>query len=329
MRLSEVGEFRLIKSIRSLCRKESRDIIFGIGDDAAAVRSTSNSTLLTSDMMLEGVHFDLSYTSFYQLGHKILAVNISDILAMGGKPKYFLIDIGIPGDYHSRVIRDIYRGMKGLADKFGVAIVGGDTCSSRKDLILSGTLTGEAARPVSRKGARPGDGIYVNGTLGDSSLGLMILKSSGGVSPGKPRAKLRVSGFELPYRSLSPLIKRHLTPEPVPLKRTQGITSMIDISDGLLMDLGHICDESGVGAEIHTDRLPLSKPLLDTCRRLGKDPLDFATMGGEDYLLLFTARSRTRKDAVRIGRIIEKDRYIVGPDGSKASFKAGGYEHFR
>jgi thiamine-monophosphate kinase len=223
MRLSEVGEFRLIKSIRSLCRKESRDIILGIGDDAAAVRSAPNSTLLTSDMMLEGVHFDLSYTSFDQLGHKVLAVNISDILAMGGKPKYFLIDIGIPSDYLSGNIRDIYRGMKGLSDRFGVTIVGGDTCSSRNDLILSGTLTGEAARPVSRNGARPGDGIYVNGTLGDSSLGLMILKSSVGISPGKPRAKLRVSGFELPYRSVYPLIKRHLPPEPVPLKRTQGI----------------------------------------------------------------------------------------------------------
>lgn len=329
MRLSEVGEFRLIKSIRSLCLKEPRDIIFGIGDDAATVRGTSKSKLITSDMMLEGVHFDLSYTSFYQLGHKILAVNISDILAMGGKPKYFIIDIGIPGDYDSRDIMDIYRGMKRLADKFEVTVVGGDTCSSRKDLILSGTLTGEAARPVSRMGARPGDGIYVNGTLGDSSLGLTILKASGGISPGKPRAKLNVSGFELPYRRVSPLIKRHLSPEPVPLKRTQGITSMIDISDGLMVDLGHICDESGVGAEIHSDRLPLSKPLLDTCRRLGKDPLHFATMGGEDYLLLFTARSRTRKDAVRIGKITEKGRYIISPDGRRTSFKSGGYEHFR
>ncbi len=329
MRLSELGEFRLIKSIRSLCRKESRNILFGIGDDTAAVRGTSNATLLTSDMLLEGVHFDLSYTSFHQLGHKALAVNISDILAMGGKPEYFLLDLGIPGGYSSGNIRDIYRGMRKIADKFDVAVVGGDTCASKSGLVLSGTLTGEAVRPIGRKGAQPGDSIFVNGTLGDSAMGLKILKMSGGLPLKKSRAKLRLSGANLQYKSVSILIKRHLTPEPMPVKRTRGITSMIDISDGLFMDLGHICDESGVGAEIHSEMIPVSKPLLDTCKSLGENPLDFATMGGEDYLLLFTAPSITRKDAVRIGRITEKGRYIIDPEGRRASFRARGYEHFK
>lgn len=329
MRLSDFGESRLIKLIRSFSGHGAGDVVLGIGDDAAVVHNRGPFTLLTSDMMIEGVHFDLSYITFFQLGYKILAVNISDILAMGGKPKFFMLDIAVPSSFDSRNIRNIYRGMKKLADIYGVAVVGGDTCSSGHDLLLSATLTGEAARPIQRKGAQPGDGIYVTGTLGDASLGLLLLKSIDSIAIAKQRRQINISGSTLSYRSVSPLLRQFLTPQPIPLKRTHRITSMIDVSDGLFTDLGHICDESGVGAEIHSSKLPLSRTLINTCRTLGKDPIDFATRGGEDYRLLFTDPSYSRRDAVRIGSIRRKGRYIIYPDRRRIAFKDGGYEHFR
>jgi thiamine-monophosphate kinase len=329
MRLSKAGEFRLIRSIRSLCGKRSNNILLEIGDDAAAVKSPSGTMLLAADMMLEGVHFDLSYTSYFQLGYKVLAVNVSDIFAMGGKPRYFLLSLGIPGDPESKEVMEIYRGIQHLADMFGVSVVGGDTCASLSGLVLSGTLTGEAARPISRKSARPGDGIYITGSPGDSAMGLELLRTGMAVTEGKKRVRHRKSGTDLPSRSVRFLVKKHLLPRLSPLKRRSRVTSMIDISDGLLMDLGHICDESGVGARIFSDLIPLSGPLVDICTRLGRNPLDYALTGGEDLLLLLTSPSKTRKDAVRIGEITEEGRSIVYPGGRQVSFRAGGYEHFR
>jgi thiamine-monophosphate kinase len=329
MRLSRAGEFSLIRSIRSLCGKGSGNVLLEIGDDAAVVRSPSANILLATDMLLEGVHFDLSYTSYFQLGYKVLAVNVSDIFAMGGKPRYFLLSLGIPGDPESKKIMEIYRGIEHLARIFGVTVVGGDTCASLSGLVLSGTLSGEATRPISRRGARPGDGIYITGCPGGSAMGLELLRKGIAVTEGKKTVRYRRSGTGLPSRSVRFLVEKHLLPPLTPLKRLSGVTSMIDISDGLLMDLGHICDESGVGARIFSDLIPLSGHLVDVCERLGKDPLDYALTGGEDLLLLLTSPSKTRKDAVRIGEITEEGRSIVYPGGRQVSFSAGGYEHFR
>lgn len=315
MKLSQLGEFGLIKEIKRICDNGSKNILLNIGDDAAAVKTGNGTTLISSDMLVEGVHFDLKFTSYYQLGHKALAVNLSDIYAMGGKPKYFLLNIGIPEKCESKDIKDLYRGMKKLADMHGVAVIGGDTSSSGHGLVLSGTIIGEAKRVISRKGAKPGDGIYAAGTLGDSAMGLEILKQGRGK---------RAKGIEKKY-----LCKRHLMPEPAPLKRTEAITAMIDISDGMLIDLGHICDESNVGAIIYSDNIPISKELSAVSEKSGKDPLDYALKGGEDFVLLFTSPSKKRKDAFRIGEIINKGRYIIDSNGKKQAFKSEGYEHFR
>jgi thiamine-monophosphate kinase len=329
MRLSRAGEFSLIRSIRSHCGKRSNDVLTEIGDDAAAVRSPSGTMLLATDMLLEGIHFDLSYTSFFQLGYKVLAVNVSDIFAMGGKPRYFLLSLGIPGDPESKEVMDIYRGIQHLAKVLRVTVVGGDTCASLSGLVLSGTVTGEAARPISRKGARPGDGIYITGSPGDSAMGLELLRKGLAVTEGNKRIRYNRSGIDIPSRSVRFLAEKHLLPRLSPLKRKSGVTSMIDISDGLLMDLGHICDESGVGARIFSDLIPMSGPLVDICARLGTNPLDYALTGGEDLLLLFTSPSKTRKDAVRIGEITAEGRSVIYPGGRQVSFRAGGYEHFR
>lgn len=313
MRLSEIGEFGLINNLKDLCKIKKRDLVAGIGDDAAVVKSRSETFLLASDMLLEGVHFDLSFTTFYQLGYKTLAVNISDIFAMGGMPKYFLLNLGVPQTCTLQDIKEIYRGLNAIAKKFSIAIVGGDTCASKKGLVLSGTLIGETGNAIMRKGARPGDSIFVTGTLGDSAMGLELLK--------KMRTKKSATGTSL--------IKRHLMPEPAPLKRTAGVTSMIDISDGLLIDLSHICDESNVGAVIYKEMIPLSKELINAAKKLQKDPIEYALKGGEDYHILFTSPDKSRRDAVKIGDIISKGRYLVDSEGRRERFKAEGYEHFK
>lgn len=321
--LSDLGEFGLIKTLQIQCIETSPEILKGIGDDAAAVKIRADKTLITTDMLLEGIHFDLSFTTFYQLGYKTLAVNISDIFAMGGRPKYFLLSIGIPKNYQSKNIHELYSGIRKIAKKFGIAVVGGDTCASKHGIVLSGTLIGEAGKIIMRSGAKEGDSIFITNTLGDSAMGLMLLK--------KVRTKnwkLRTSQFPVPSSQLK-LIKRHLMPEPVPLKDTQGVTAMIDISDGLLIDLSHICDESKVGAMVYVDKIPISEELAATAKKLSMNPLKFALKGGEDYVLLFTAPPGIKTNAVEIGKIIREGRFLVNIKGKKIPFKAEGYEHFK
>ena len=318
MRLSKIGEFGLINNIRSKCKSSSPDILTGIGDDAAVVKQARGKALFTSDILIEGTHFDLSLTTFYQLGWKFLAVNISDILAMGGRPDYFIAGLGIPKKCGSRDIDDLYSGLLDIAKKFGVKIIGGDTCSSDHGLILSGTLIGSGNKVITRSTAKPGNGIFVTKTLGDSAMGFELLK--------KGAKKIRNFSGSTPRLKLT---KRHLMPEPRPIKNTSKITSMIDTSDGLLIDLGHICDESGTGAMLYSDKIPVSTPLKAAAKKMGKDPLEFALKGGEDYALLFTAPKNIKTRAFRIGEIIEKGRYIIDTDGKKKPFKAKGYEHFK
>lgn len=316
--LAKLGEFGLIKSIQKQCLSAQSNVLLGIGDDAAAVTSQKNNTLITSDMMIEGVHFDLSFTTFYQLGYKFLAVNISDIFAMGGTPEHFTVSLGTPQTVSAGEIKELYSGILKIAKKCNVSIIGGDTCYSTNSLILSGTLIGNAKHIVTRSGARPGDSIYVTNTLGDSAMGLSLLK----------KRRKRVLKFT-PSTPALKLIKKHLMPEPVPLKTVSALTSMIDISDGLLKDLSHICDKSDAGAVIYEDKIPLSKNIKVIAKKSGADPLGYALKGGEDYALLFTAPSSTKIKGFRIGEVIKKGRYIIDSSGKKSNFKPEGYEHFK
>ncbi len=318
MLLSETGEFGLIKKLRTRCSGNPKDVPVGIGDDAAAVRIKKDTAIVTSDMLIEGVHFDLAFTTFFQLGYKFLAVNASDIFAMGGKPEYFLVSLGIPGSFNTTHIEKLYEGLIKISNKHGISIVGGDTCRSKSGLVLSGTLIGTASKIIKRSGAKAGDGIYVTGTLGDSAMGLQLLKK-------RNRKAIKFSSASPASR----LMKKHLMPEPVPLKKTSGVTSMLDISDGLLIDLNHICEESKVGAVIYKDKIPVSRELVKTAKKAGLDPLQFSLKGGEDYELLFTASPKHKTNAYRIGEIIKKGRYIEDKNGKRTAFKAEGYEHFK
>jgi len=328
MKLSRLGEFGLIEKVRR-ATPTGRGVLLGIGDDAAWVANPFRSSLVTSDLLIEGIHFDLKWTSLFDLGYKTLAVNLSDIAAMGGIPAYLILSLGIPPAFDSRDIEDFYRGIRFLSAKHGVALVGGDT-NAAKLLIISACVLGHAPhRPIRRSGAQVGDDIYVTGTLGDSALALKFLK---------PRSKQPNRG------SVKYLLSRHHRPTPritagALLARERLATALIDISDGLIQDLGHICEASGIGAQIWQDRLPLSRAY----RKLaGKAGTRYALSGGEDYELLFCARkhdrrrieklqTRARVAITRIGACDLGKNGIVVLDaaGKPVETRIGGHDHFR
>jgi thiamine-monophosphate kinase len=327
MKLSRLGEFGVIDRIRRSVQT-GRGVRLGIGDDAAWLDAVSNSFLVTTDLLLERVHFNLAWTSLVDLGHKSLAVNLSDIAAMGGVPAYAVVSLGIPAHFRSEQVDALYRGMRGLARRFQVSIVGGDT-SAADFLLISVTLIGHAPhRPIGRSGAGVGDDIYVTGTLGDASLALQLL---------------RRNSRALRHRAAAFLLKRHHRPMPrchvgLVLARRKLAAAMIDVSDGLLQDLGHICRSSGVGAVLWEESLPLSRSYHILA---GNQARRCALAGGEDYELLFCARPMYRAairavarhtgiKISRIGACVAKRRGIAVLDsaGNALSLPAPGYDHF-
>jgi len=326
VKLSDVGEFGLIRKISSLCSVKESSILLSIGDDAAAITFKHPIVLATTDMLIEGVHFDLAYTTFFQLGYKTLAVNISDIAAMGGQPEFFLLSLGVPAYFEVQWIDELYRGINELAIMTSTHVVGGDTCASHTGFfVLSGTLLGSTNRVVSRDGAQAGDTIYVTNNLGESAAGLALLQAYGKAVHFEENSigKTDLAPFE-------PLVRRHLMPKPRFLNDTSYITSMIDISDGLLQDLGHICEQSGKGARVYLNHIPMSDILRHASEHLNRNPLDFALRGGEDYELLFTSPNKL-KNYFPIGEITENERVLIDQDEQviPVELVGRGYEHFR
>ncbi len=341
MKLSELGEFGLIENIRKSAGRPSPSVIIGIGDDAAVLKVPSSSLLATSDMLIERVHFDLRYTDFYSLGWKSAAANLSDIAAMGGRPRFCLTSIGIPNSISPKQIAEFYHGCNTLLQSCDAILVGGDTCSSRKDLVINVMIIGESVKNgvVTRAGAKPGDRIFVTGTLGDSSAGLEILKR-------KVRSR-RSKGGTIPFlfrnsrTAMSRLVERHLRPDPrvdwgMDLALSRCAHAMIDISDGLSSDLAHICEQSRVGALINAKKIPLSPWLCRTADKLDHPPIHYALSGGEDYELLLTVpTSRIRElqalgiPLTEIGEITRTRKIlIVDSRGHKSPLQPTGYNHF-
>ena len=322
MRLRHLGERRLISRIRRTFGQARSDILLGIGDDAALVRGPER-LLLTTDILVEGEDFRIADHPPRLLGRKALNVNLSDIAAMGGRPLHALVGMALPGDIDESWLRQFMTGFRSAAREAGVALVGGDLSQAEK-IMIAVMVTGEVKSPVRRGGAKPGDGIFVSGTLGDAAAGLRLLEKGG------------IRGVVKPVR---PLIGAFLDPAPRlklgALLAGKGLASaMIDLSDGLSVDLAHICGESGVGAEVEAARVPVSEALT----RFARDPLDLALNGGEDFELLFTVRPAkiaavealaSRHALTRIGRITGgRSIRLVGPGGKKKPLRAGGFEHF-
>lgn len=317
MNLRHLGEFGLIARLQSRLKFRSPQTIAGIGDDCAVYRPGGRRgkvQIVTCDSLIEKVHFDLSLTTAKQLGRKALAVSISDIAAMGGIPLLALVSIGVPAKTSVRFLERFYDGLNEISQEYQIELAGGDTVSSPNHFYISVTLLGEAAqnRWFSRSGARPGDKILVTGTLGDSALGLRILKS------GKKSA----NG---PQTSKNLLIQKHLDPTPrmpesrMLAKSRAKVTAMIDISDGLMQDLAHICKASGVGAVLWEESLPTSQP-FDKFKALNDIPAqELVLAGGEDYELLFTLSSENVRNLIcrfdRAGRRLACIGEITGTPG--------------
>lgn len=328
MRLSQAGELALLEEIRKrfpLKKKQGR-VKVSIGDDAAVLAPSSRTDLLaTKDMMAEGVHFDLSLTTPAQLGFKLISVNVSDVYAMGGEPHEVLLGLAVRSDTTVAFLGKFLDGVAEACALYGIQVVGGDL-SSCKTMVVSATVLGAVKRPVKRSGASPGDGIYVTATLGDSAAGLLLLGEI------KKRVNLRrPPSRPLPGAVMRPLLQRHLMPVARhPRAFVRYATAMIDISDGLFLDLTRLCDESRVGARIYEQRVPVSEQMKKAAAYFGIEPLKLASEGGEDYELLFTAPAGSRiKGAVCIGEITKSGRSLVTMDGKTKKITPRGYSHFK
>jgi len=333
LKIGDIGEFGFIRSIQEGCHYSSKGIIEGIGDDCAVIGPYDGHVfLMTTDMLVEDIHFLLGKISPEDLGHKAMAVNLSDIAAMGGTPLHAVISIGIPKSMEITVIHAIYNGLKGICGQYGVNILGGDTSSSPENLIINVAVLGQAPEKevLYRKGAKPGDRVYVTGTLGDSAGGLKLLRDE----------------MKAPERTASILIREHNRPVPFleagrVIARSQLAGAMIDVSDGLIADLGHICEKSGVGARLARAAIPISDEVRLLAETNGLDPYELALYGGEDYRLLVTVPEGNaeafeglfhRGDPCHIhelGEITRKDGIqMIMENGSKKSLRVKGYDHF-
>jgi thiamine-monophosphate kinase len=314
-----VGEFRFLSELLPRLRS-GRGVVVGPGQDCAVLRAGPSKLLATVDAVVEGVHFKSEWMSPHQLGRRSFLVNASDIAAMGGRPRWCLVSIAVPRDYSKRALVAIHKGLDDAAAEAGACIVGGNVTASSR-LCISVTLIAEAPkRIVTRRGARPGDRVFVTGTVGDAALGVRCLRDGSGSAHAVRR-----------YREPTPRLKAGRL-----LIEAGVVSAMIDVSDGLVQDLDHVCTESGVGAVVEASRLPLSPAFERRCR--GK--IDLALSGGEDYELLCTAsvrkdevlgrlRSRLGCEITAIGRITKgRGVRVVDGDGARMDLDAVGHDHF-
>lgn len=343
--IQDLGEFTLIERLTEVLgpagRGAGQGVIRGIGDDAAVLQSSPGTRLLAAcDLLIEGVHFNLNLTPPRQLGWKALAVNLSDIAAMGGRPRWVLVSLGLKPGLTVDFAKEIYAGIAALAGMFGVTVVGGDTCSSPACLVIDLCVLGEARRTeiAYRSGAHEGDYLLVTGKIGAAAAGLAYLTAEK-QQPVEPE-----SAAELMLAQLQPLPRVR---EAAVLARSGLVGAMNDLSDGLASELHEIVQASGCGAQIWTERLPVCPGAVSLARRLGTDPLHWAFYGGEDYELLFTVPggkgsplqlrrlSRSLQKATGtplsvIGRVLPAARGVTVVDqaGAARPLLPQGYSHF-
>jgi thiamine-monophosphate kinase len=331
--MADIGEFGFIRSIQEGCRFSPDKVIKGIGDDCAVIGPYADKLLLIStDLLVEGVHFVLDTIPPEILGRKAVAVNLSDIAAMGGEALHLFCSIAVPVQTPLRVTQSIYEGIKAMCRDYRLNLLGGDTSASRNHLMLSLTVIGEVpeAEILYRHGARPDDILYVTGTLGDAAAGLRLIL--GDLSAQDPFAERLKAAHHRP----TPFLQAGRL-----IARSRLASAMIDLSDGLLSDLRHVCEASGVGAEVQQAGVPLSESLETLAAMNDLDPLDLALSGGEDYRLLVTVPGENRAAFEKVfaagspcrvypvGVITaEKGLRLRKPDGSLQEVEPKGYHHF-
>jgi len=311
--LSELGEFGLINHITQYFKIEHSSTIKAVGDDAAVLDASELQTLITTDLLVEGVHFDLSYMPLKHLGYKSVMVNLSDVYAMNGEAQQITVSIAVSNRFPLEAIEALYSGIQLACETYKVDLIGGDTTSSTKGMLISVTAIGKAKKEdiVYRDGAKETDLIVVSGDLGAAYLGLQVLEREKQVFQVNPNNQPELDNYTY-------LIERQLKPEarkdiPKLLKELDvKPTAMIDISDGLSSEIMHICSQSKVGCKIYEDKIPLDPQVISTCEEFDIDSTMVALSGGEDYELLFTIsiddyeKIKANPNLTVIGHITEK-----------------------
>lgn len=289
MEIAQLGEFGLINRLTKDIKTTNKSTIKGVGDDCAVLRNNDNDILVTTDLLLEGVHFDLTYVPLKHLGYKSAIVNFSDVYAMNGIPRQITVSLGISQRFTVEHIEELFAGIRLACEIYGVDLVGGDTSSSRQGLVISITCIGEAPKEkvVTRSGAKDTDLICVSGDLGSAYMGLQLLEREKIASAGQKDFVPRFEGKEyLVERQLKPEARRDIIEE---LAKADILpTAMMDISDGLSSELLHICKQSDTGCRIYEDRIPIDYQTAIMAEEIGMNLVTAALNGGEDYELLFT-----------------------------------------
>ena len=335
--LSDLGEFGLIDRLAANIKIYNKSTEKGIGDDAAVINHGDEETLVSVDILCEGVHFDMTYCPLKHLGYKAAVVNFSDIYAMNGTPTQIVVGMGISSKYSVEAIEEIYRGIRLACDHYHVDLVGGDTTASRSGLFLSITVIGKAKKEdiVYRSGAKPNDLLCVSGDLGAAYTGLLILEREKAAFMEDPNMQPEFAGYDY-------ILERQLKPEArwdiVKRLKDAGVkpTSMIDVSDGLASEVLHLCKESKVGCTVYEERIPMNHKTIQTAKDFNIVPCVAALNGGEDYELLFTvAQSDYEKvkdmEDVRIIGYMTADKgqaNLITSDNCQVPLEAQGFKHF-
>ncbi len=336
--ISEIGEFGLIRHLTENIKLVHESSLKGVGDDAAVIAKDGETvTVVSTDMLTEGVHFDLSYVPLKHLGYKIATVNFSDICAMNAMPKQLLISIAISSRFPVDAVEELYSGILLACERYQVDLVGGDTTSSVSGLTVSATIIGEGKKDkiAYRNGAKEKDLLCVTGDLGGAYMGLMLLQREKEVFKDHPGAQPELEGNDY-------ILERQLKPEAridMPILFEQlGLqpTSMIDISDGLASELMHICTQSGLGAQVYEEKIPIDPMTYDRARGFGMDPTTAALNGGEDYELLFTINAddfekiKGNPDITVIGYMTDKNAGVnlISKSNTSHEIKAQGWDSF-
>ena len=312
IKIKDIGEFGLIDRVTK--KHRDKNVLVGIGDDAAVIKTGKELQVLTTDCLVEGDHFRREWFTPFQIGMKAIEINVSDIAAMGATPRYVLVSLGLPEDLDVDFVDEMYKGMWRVCDKYKMDIIGGNMTHS-KQIFISVTVTGDAKKNniVLRNGAKPGDFIFLSGHVGNGRAGLRLFQEN-------------IEGF-------NGVKKRYLEPKArleYALKIAPFVNSMIDVSDGLAADIKHICEQSDCGAVIHRDKIPINDDVTQVARTLGEDEYSYALFGGEDFELVYTVSQNMidRVDGYIIGEITKGKKIKLLSNGKEQQIKNCGYDHF-
>lgn len=335
--LGSLGEFGLIDLLTSHIKLHHSSTIKGVGDDAAVLHYENKRTVVSTDLLLEGVHFDLSYFPLKHLGYKAIVVNLSDIYAMNATPKQVTVSLGISSKFSLEAIEEIYAGMLMACNRYEVDLVGGDTSASKQGLVISITALGEAEENdlVYRSGAQINDLLCVSGDLGGAYMGFQLMEREKRVFLANPQTQPDLEGKDyIVERQLKPEARRDV----IASLKALGIkpTSMIDVSDGLSSEIMHLCSKSNVGMNVFEEKIPIDPQTYDMARELDLDPTIATLNGGEDYELLFTIsqadfdKIKNNPDISIIGHVTDASQGInlVTKSGNTHPLKAQGWKAF-